>query len=81
VFATDLYIVEDTTWGTQTPRGMLLDPGPFGDHDYDEAVADVKAGRDWRFPHLVLHHGLGVTWTSVHVVLRKPAAAGAQATS
>jgi hypothetical protein len=29
VFATDLYIVEDTTWGTQTPPGMLLDPGPF----------------------------------------------------
>ena len=32
-------------------------------------------------PHLVLHHGLGVTWTSVHVVLRKPAGAGVQATS
>jgi SAM-dependent methyltransferase len=42
--------------------------------DFDEAAADVRAGRDWsRYPHLVLmHQGLAVTWTSVHVALRKP---------
>jgi SAM-dependent methyltransferase len=39
--------------------------------DYDRAAADVKAGRDWSFPHLVLRHPLGVIWTSVHVVLRR----------
>jgi SAM-dependent methyltransferase len=41
--------------------------------DFDEAAADVRAGRDWsRYPHLVLRHELlGVTWTSVHVALRK----------
>jgi SAM-dependent methyltransferase len=41
--------------------------------DFDEAVADVKAGRDWStYPHIVLRHSSGVTWTSVHFVLRAP---------
>jgi SAM-dependent methyltransferase len=39
--------------------------------DIDEAYADVKAGREWRYPHIVLSHSSGVTWTSVHVVLRR----------
>jgi SAM-dependent methyltransferase len=40
--------------------------------DFDEAAADVRAGRDWtRYPHIVLRHGLGMTWTSVHVTLRR----------
>jgi hypothetical protein len=40
--------------------------------DFDEAAADLRAGRDWsRYPHIVLHHTAGVTWTSAHVVLLK----------
>jgi len=41
--------------------------------DFDEAAADVRAGREWSvYPHLVLmHEWLAVTWTSVHVALRK----------
>jgi hypothetical protein len=40
--------------------------------DFEEAAADVEAGRDWTtFPHIVLQHSLGVAWTSVHVVLRR----------
>ena len=42
-----------------------------GTLNFDEAAADVAAGREGsRYPHIVLHHDLGVTWTSVHVVLR-----------
>jgi SAM-dependent methyltransferase len=40
--------------------------------DWDEAAADVAAERDWStYPHIVLRHSSGVTWTSVHVVLRR----------
>jgi SAM-dependent methyltransferase len=41
--------------------------------DFDEAAADVRAGRDWsRYPHLLLiHQAHAVVWTSVHVALRK----------
>ena len=39
--------------------------------DFDQVVADVQAGREWTYPHIVLRHSLGVTWTSVHVAVRR----------
>ena len=41
--------------------------------DFDEAAAEVRAGREWsRYPHILLmHQGQAVVWTSVHVALRK----------
>ena len=39
--------------------------------DFERVTDDIMAGREWRFPHIVLHHSAGVTWTSVHVALRK----------
>jgi hypothetical protein len=40
--------------------------------DMDEVASDVRAQRDWRtYPHIVLRHSSGITWTSVHVTLTK----------
>ena len=41
--------------------------------DFDEAAAELRAGREWsRYPHILLmHQGQAVVWTSVHVALRK----------
>jgi SAM-dependent methyltransferase len=43
-----------------------------GTIDFDTAAADVRAGRDWsHYPHILLSYQGRVTWTSVHVTLRK----------
>jgi SAM-dependent methyltransferase len=40
---------------------------------FEEAALDVRAQREWStYPHIVLEH-LGLTWTSMHVALQKPA--------
>ena len=59
-------------WEFVEPLDLTISEATLdGTLDFDEAAADVTAGREWsRYPHIVLRHDLGVTWTSVHVVLR-----------
>jgi SAM-dependent methyltransferase len=42
--------------------------------DFEQAAADLEAGREWSvLPHIVLRSAVGMTWTSIHVALRKDA--------
>src|SRR5215207_5269253 len=71
---TELHAVfEADGWSLVEPLALRVSERTLrGAVDFDEAAADVRAGREWsRHPHLVLRHSLGVTWTSVHVVLRR----------
>jgi hypothetical protein len=58
-------------WTLVEPLDLTISEATVeGTLDFDEVAADLVAGREWSYPHLVLRHDLGATWTSVHVVLR-----------
>ena len=58
-------------WTLVEPLDLTISEATVeGTLDFDEVAADIVAGREWSYPHLVLRHDLGATWTSVHVVLR-----------
>jgi SAM-dependent methyltransferase len=64
---------DGSTWELVEPLDVTISEATLQTVvDFDEAAADVMAGRDWRtYPHILLRHSSGVTWTSVHVVLRR----------
>jgi SAM-dependent methyltransferase len=65
--------VDGTEWQLADPLDLGISEATLQTVvDFDEAAADVRAGRDWRtYPHIVLRHSSGITWTSVHVVLQR----------
>jgi SAM-dependent methyltransferase len=65
-------LLADDGWELAEPLDLhLSDATLAGTVNWDSVMADIQAGRDWTFPHIVLEHSLGVTWTSVHVALRR----------
>jgi len=64
--------VDGGRWDFVEPLDLALSEATLATAvDIDEAIADVKAGREWRAPHIVLSHASGVMWTSVHMVLQR----------
>jgi SAM-dependent methyltransferase len=66
-----LSLLAEPSWELVEPLRVEVSEATLaGVVDFDEAAADLRAGRDWsRYPHIVLT--AGVTWTSAHVVLLK----------
>jgi SAM-dependent methyltransferase len=64
---------DDSAWKLVEPLELTLSEATLRTVvDFEQAAADVTAGRDWTtYPHIILRHSAGVTWTSVHVVLRR----------
>jgi SAM-dependent methyltransferase len=65
--------IDGASWELVEPLDLRLSEATLQTVvDFDEAAADLRAGREWRtYPHIVLRHSSGVTWTSVHVVLQR----------
>ena len=65
-------VLASKDWEFVEPLDLTISEATLdGTLNFDEAAADLAAGREWsRYPHVVLRHDLGATWTSVHVVLR-----------
>jgi hypothetical protein len=65
-------VLASKDWELVEPLDLTISEATLdGTLDFAEVAADVTAGREWtRYPHIVLRHDLGATWTSVHIVLR-----------
>jgi SAM-dependent methyltransferase len=67
-------VIDGLDWDFVEPLDLRISPATLTDVvSFEEVLADLDAGRELRTPHLVLSDSSGFTWTSVHIVLRKPA--------
>jgi SAM-dependent methyltransferase len=65
-------VVGDLRWTLVSPLDLSLSSETYESGvPFEEAAADVRAGRDWsRYPHIVLTQD-DLVWTSVHLTLQK----------